>query len=627
MPALKYQPSVDGLRAVAVLAVLGFHAKVAWLGGGFVGVDIFFVISGYLITSILRDDLAAGRFSLLRFYERRIRRIFPPLFFLLAVMFLAGATVMLPSEFAALGKNAIATALFVSNITFWKASGYFHRDSESNPLLHTWSLSVEEQFYLVVPIVLYVAFRYFHRGLIPLLWIMAGISLALSIRLTETAQSFAFFMAPTRVWEFLAGSLLAWNAIPAVRHRHGREVVALAGAGLITWSIASYTSNSLFPGLGAIPPVLGAVLVIHAGGQTLVARVLSLRPIVFVGLISYSLYLWHWPVLVYLRYLGGHDGSVPPVPTVFLVSLGLAILSWRLVEQPFRSGRAWTRRQVFAGGSAVLAASVAAGLLVHVERGWPQRFPEAVTVAERAAADFSPMRTRCHASDENAVPVEQSCVYGSPVAPASAIWGDSHVVELAYALGELAGQHGRSILHLSYSACPPAVDFDGRFSRGCHAYNDQALQRLLSSPGIKTVFLAARYNAEVYVGTNLAGSMREAVADLVRAGKEVVLVSPIPTANMDVPRLLAHKMLTDGTAQQVSISRATFDRDSQHAFSYLAQLQQEYGIPAVRPDQALCDQTSCGVARDGKSLYFDDIHPSLTGARYIANLFVPYLIR
>ena len=373
--AFGHRADIDGLRAVAVVPVLLFHAGFPAFAGGFVGVDVFFVISGYLITSIILDETDAGRFSIVAFYERRIRRIFPALFAMLFASSILGALVLLPDDLKNLGQSSAAAALSASNFLFWHELGYFDVAAELKPLLHTWSLAVEEQFYVVFPIALLLLLRAHKSGA---LLILATVAL-LSFVLAEWGPSpMAFYLAPARAWELLLGALLATGAVPPPGRQWVRDSLSLLGLGLIAWSVLALSSATPFPGMAALLPTLGAALVIHAGdgGQSLAGRVLGVRPLVLAGLISYSLYLWHWPLLVFARTYVGRELSMAETLAVLALSVAVAVASWRWIERPFRGSRPiLARPKLFAAAGAAVSVTVAIGLGLHLAEGLPTRLP------------------------------------------------------------------------------------------------------------------------------------------------------------------------------------------------------------------------------------------------------------
>lgn len=405
--ALSYRPEIDGLRAVAIVPVVLYHAGLSWVSGGFVGVDVFFVISGYLITSIILAERRAGRFSLTNFYARRIRRIFPALFVMMAACYPIAFAVMGPKGMEEFAGSVIAATLFLANVFFYDVSGYFATAAEVKPLLHTWSLAVEEQFYLVFPALVLLTWRLGARRQVAILAALAGLSLALAQwDIAQGKSDRAFFMLQTRLWELMAGALAAfWLATPRGqalrangRLRHG----ALPGLGFILFAVVAYDRETRFPGLAAVPPVLGAVLVVLcATPQSLAGRLLSLRPMVFVGLVSYSLYLWHVPLLVFARIGTGRE-DVALMLGVCALAFGLAWLSWHHVERPIRRMQALPARRLF--GTAALAMALLGGLGLAGQRsdGFRAFYLEhRLDPAARANVEtYGPDATRARVADE-----------------------------------------------------------------------------------------------------------------------------------------------------------------------------------------------------------------------------------
>ncbi len=375
---LAYRPEIDGLRAVAVLPVILFHAGISQMSGGYIGVDIFFVISGYLITGILVRELEAEQFSLLSFYERRARRILPALFLVLSVTAVIGAFVMLPYELEGLGRGIVSVLLFASNVLFWRESGYFAPASELNPLLHTWSLAVEEQYYIVFPVVMWASWRWFPRAGVLLLGLVTIGSLVLAEVWSVRMPSANFYLLPTRAWELLAGSLTAlYLSRRCAPKGVMAEIIGIAGLTAIVFAILTIDATTPFPSLWALAPVLGTVaIIVAANPATLVGKLLGAAPFVGIGLISYSAYLWHQPLFAFARML---DPGNHPHQGVMLIlaaaSLILAWLSWRYVERPFRSKSAVAPGGVlaFSGVGSVGLAAFAA--VVISSNGLPERFP------------------------------------------------------------------------------------------------------------------------------------------------------------------------------------------------------------------------------------------------------------
>lgn len=380
MKKFNYRPEIDGLRALAVLPVILFHAGFSHVSGGYVGVDVFFVISGFLITGILLKDLEAGQFSILTFYERRMRRILPALFLMLLVTMIFSLFVMLPYELAALGRGIVAVIFFLSNILFWSESGYFAASSELNPILHTWSLAVEEQYYILFPLALWVCWKWFAKRLVLLLSLVAFGSFFLSETMSASMPSANFFLLPTRAWELLMGSLTACYLFrrPAPKGWLA-EALGVLGLAAIVAAVFTYDSGTPFPSIWALAPVIGTIaIILAANSETLAGKLLGSAPFVGIGLISYSAYLWHQPIFAYARLL---DADHHPEQSVMLILSGvvlvLAWLSWRFIERPFRFSDTFSRKLIFvlSGFSSVFFLAIAAVFIVT--DGLPQRYPEA----------------------------------------------------------------------------------------------------------------------------------------------------------------------------------------------------------------------------------------------------------
>lgn len=377
-PSLDYRPEIDCLRAVAVLAVIGFHAGIPGLSGGFVGVDVFYVISGFLITKIVTDSLGGGRFSFLQFYARRIKRLLPAASALLLVTVAVGALILTHFEFRELSKSAMFSAAFLANLWFMQNSGYFDQASDLSPLIHMWSLSVEEQFYLVFPALIFVAHRLAGlAGLRTVIGVVTAISFGLSVALSAHYPDFAFYMLPTRAWELGIGGLLSlYPPLDPERKRTG-QLLSAGALALIGVGAFGLAHDDIYPGYLALLPVTGSALALYAttSETNLVRRLLAAGPMVLVGRFSYSAYLWHWPLVVYYRlYVGGRDFGPIEVSTLIAVSIGLGYLSWRFIEEPFRHVDASLPR-VFAAFGLTTGLVIALPFFVYLQRGFPERIP------------------------------------------------------------------------------------------------------------------------------------------------------------------------------------------------------------------------------------------------------------
>lgn len=615
-PKSDYRPEIDGLRAFAVLPILLFHAGVPGLDGGFVGVDIFFVISGYLITRILAGELEARDFSLARFYERRIRRILPALFVVLAVTLVASWFVLLPEDLVQLGKSGGATLAFASNILFAGQVDYFAAPARYKPLLHCWSLAVEEQFYVVFPVLLAAIWRVGRKAVLAILIVLSIASLLLAEYWLSIRAPTAFFQAPARAWELLAGSLLALGALPPARQGRLAEAMAAAGLALIVGSILVLRETMRFPGLTALPPVLGTALILHFAPGTRVAALLSLKPLRFCGWISYSLYLWHWPVVVLVTYLVDPAGPLT-VAAMIALSFALATASWRWVEEPCRRGtflRGWRAFAFFAVGSLVLGALFAALIWF---KGFPARLDPQVRALVAAAGDSSPLRGACHADWDRPIAPEKSCRIGADSPPEVAVWGDSAGIEPAYTLGQYVAPQGRSVVQLTHSACMPAGPANDQRTPGCQAYVKQTLAWLLRPDTPRAVILDANWDSDqVRAQPGLYTSFFDAAERLRAAGKRVVLVGPLPTYESDIPRLLARSWQMRPGSYPAGIDTAEFVARNRVILGRLADAERR-GFAVYYPHRTLCGET-CALVSGDRPLYYDDHHLTLAGARLIA---------
>jgi peptidoglycan/LPS O-acetylase OafA/YrhL len=554
--AHRFRRDIQGLRALAVLPVVIFHAFPDWLPGGFVGVDIFFVISGYLITRILHQELREDRFSIAGFYVRRVRRLFPALYLMLFATMLLGLIMLPPQELRELAKTCIATVGFIANFLFYNLSGYFDGQSELKPLLHTWSLAVEEQFYLIFPLALAAAWRIRPRWLPAMLWAAAALSLAWSIREVGQDASRAFYYPGPRAFELLIGAIVAVGAVPAIRHQAVRDGLSLLGIALIAASLLLLSEQQPFPGLAALPPCIGAALILATGeeGESLGGRMLGVAPLVLVGSLSYSLYLWHWPALVFGRYIALRPLTAPEAIAAVALAFALAWASWRYVESPVLKWRL-PHRPVLIGGAGLMAATAALAAAVVLNQGLPQRLdPEGRTLVA-AAGDSSGFRATCHSGEHDVIPYRRLCAFGDPRAvPSVALWGDSFGAELVVAMGEKIALERRSVLQITSSGCPPALGYNPDRRPGCAAYNAERFAELAADPRIREV--ARPHRAGNGRRSNRPGEPAMRRSDLPRlvAGRRGALLRPRPSQHRG-------RALPAGRPRRLSSSASSLPND------------------------------------------------------------------
>ena len=471
-PSDRYRPDIDGLRAVAVLAVVFFHAFPEAVSGGFIGVDIFFVISGFLITGIIAGELAAERFSLATFYARRVRRIFPALIVVLCAVEILGWLWMLPSPYAQLSSDVFASAAFSANIALWLQSGYFDVEAAKKPLLHLWSLGIEEQFYLVWPLVLMLAAR-LRLSLIAVACAIALASFALNVALIGSNPVATFYLPFTRAWELLAGGALAcgWNRI-----QHGElasNLRALAGAMLIATAIVVLDPHSAFPGWWAALPVVGSALLLSAPLAWGCRKLLASRPMVFVGLISYPLYLWHWPLLVFFTIIKFAPLTLLERALIVLLSLLLAWATYRFVEIPFRFGR--PRPLKVASLATAMALVALAGVVVLRNGGFDVRLPEEIRAMAHVPEQTAQWRVgECMLDISRQTSFAETCVDRNR-RPLVMLWGDSTAGALMPGLRKAQESRDFGIAQFTSSSCIPAINVDIPSVQNCRAMNDKVL--------------------------------------------------------------------------------------------------------------------------------------------------------
>jgi peptidoglycan/LPS O-acetylase OafA/YrhL len=475
---------------------VAFHCGIPLVASGFVGVDVFFVISGFLITSLIRSVVGAGHFSLVQFFERRVRRIFPALFLMLAGVTFLASVVLFPSDLENYAGSLIATAGFSSNFYFWDRSGYFDPASSTSALLHTWSLAVEEQFYLVFPPLALWLTRKNRRDQVFVFGALLIALLAASIWAVREAPISAFYLLPFRMWELLLGACVAICNVPPGRNRLAKEALAAAGLFLIVGSTVLITRD-MFPGEKAIAPSVGAALLIfsNADGKTVVARALSARPIVMVGLISYSLYLWHWPLLVIARYWALRPLTPVETTAVIAASVVLAALSWIYVERPFRARERIGRPVIARSAVAAVSLAAAVGAIQIYGQGFPERYPPDVRAVLLASSDRDPKLSQCFDSELSDVQMNRLCHIGAGTTamPSFLVWGDSHADALLPAIDAAERQKGRSGYMAGHGSCMPIVGVVSSRSMICRAFNDEVLKLdhltcIAVGPGLVGIF-------------------------------------------------------------------------------------------------------------------------------------------
>ncbi|MEW6132432.1 MAG: acyltransferase family protein [Pseudomonadota bacterium] len=631
--ALEFRKDINGLRAYAVIAVLLYHFGIAGMGGGYAGVDVFFVISGFLMTAIIQPGVEEGRFSLSGFYLARVRRILPALAVLCAAVLLFGWFWLAPYLYENLGKSAGASLLFISNFVYNRAGGYFAEPAHDNWLLHTWSLSVEWQFYLLYPLLLLALARLVgsNRRFVRATLLAALLaSFAHAVWLTSAKPTSAFFMLPARAWELLAGSLVFLYS-GALSDKSTRVLEAL-GLVLILGSFAIYDSSTPWPGHSAALPVLGACLVLVAARQA--SPWTGNRIAQGLGRWSYSIYLWHWPLVVGLGYFGVR-AETGWLLVAMVASIVLGALSYRLVEQPsarwmrgLDSRKAW---RVAGTGFALAFGFAAVAYFDHgVARTW--RLPESVLVAAREKENSGRL-TKCNTA-------QSRCVLGRGK-PLALVWGDSHAIAAVSGVAAAAERAGGSILFFGQQACP--VIFGARSSSAkapefCSRFNDMVYEQLQTLERGLPVIVIHRAGAYIEPGDRLMyfdGSVpdtpqerravyeRHLVDSLCRiaARNPLYVVQPMPEMPYDVPAVVAKELIVHGKAPQPAMSLSAHRAANASMNAALQSASRRCGVRLLDPLPYLCAGGSCEGVSDGRPLYSDDNHLSEHGAHRLAPMF------
>jgi peptidoglycan/LPS O-acetylase OafA/YrhL len=643
-----YRREIDGLRACAVLAVVFFHAGISLFSGGFVGVDVFFVISGFLITSIIYRQVKEGTFTFSDFYWRRFRRILPALYFMIFVVLVVSYRLLDPMLFADLGKSILASALFSSNIYFWSEAGYFQKAAELKPLLHTWSLAVEEQYYLFFPLLIVLCNRYFKRQLTVILIVVGIASFALSTWGVFHKPIATFYLLPTRLWELLIGSWLAVATPSTPRDTRIATACQWVGLILLLTSILVISDKTPFPGPAALLPCIGTALLIWSlpASDSPVKAFLNSSPMNFIGKISYSFYLWHWPLLVLAEYYSFSPLTIKER----LVAVGVAFLvawfSWRIVERPFRENLTFFSKQRTLRLSFVATAVLVLGgsVLVALD-GIPGRFNQ--DLGKLVEAESS--RSKFYSLGCDNIRYEDYvdtglCEVGEGASGNASfiLWGDSHAMAWSAVFDNVARNEKRLGLLAAWTGCPPLRDYQHFYEGMQHdCMSDRlALEELVENKQeIETVIIAARwartYHDKPY-GTEYSPPgwteyknqpitdhsqvFESALDDTLRwlrdNGKNVVLIASVPEVGVNVPRSLLKNAIREEDRDIRPVYQEFMSRQ-EGPFAILEKMSDRYDARILYPHTRLCDESHCNVVTDDALLYSDDNHLSNEGALYL----------
>ncbi|UVW35819.1 acyltransferase [SAR92 clade bacterium H455] len=639
---MKYRAEIDGLRALAVVPVILFHAGFELFSGGFVGVDVFFVISGYLITTILIEDIENKQFSIVNFYERRARRILPALFFVMLVCIPFAWMWMLPNQMKDFSQSLVAVSLFASNILFWRESGYFDAAAEEKPLLHTWSLAVEEQYYVLFPIFLILAWRFGKNRVFWMIVVMAAVSLLLSEWGWRNKATANFYLAPTRAWELFSGSIAAFIVQKQGVQRN--NLLALVGLAAIIFSIFFYDETTPFPSVYALVPVIGVVmLVLYAEKATFAAKLLSMRGIVGIGLISYSAYLWHQPLFAFARIESVSEPSLLLMAILAVSSLFLAYLSWRYIETPFRNNRGVGSAKILVYSSFGLLLFASFGFVGNKQEGFAlQRYDRDYLIK----TDINFLRSKRYPKLGNL-----------NLSPTWALLGDSHADSLQEAFSKMLTQHNKSALVLTEAGCPPSLNLwrhDMDYKMRCHDNYLGAIDKIKDA-SIQHVLISARYALYINstrfdntIGGIEKGRSKEVIYDLIdykdtlRAADErahaienelvsyvvklvdeginVYILESIPEFGWNVSEQLSASLPTN-------IPRSAFDERVESLQSLYRRFSNIHNVTLLSTDGFFCNEIECISTVDGIPLFYDSNHLSNFGADSLLDYFESNLMK
>jgi peptidoglycan/LPS O-acetylase OafA/YrhL len=657
-PLISYRSDIDGLRAIAVMAVILNHLDIKWFASGYVGVDVFFVISGFLISSIIFKGINSGTFSFSGFYARRIRRIIPALLFVILVTLPFAWLLMTPDQLRYYGGGAFAAIFSFSNVWFYNRIDYFNPAASEDPLVHTWSLGVEEQFYLLFPLIAYYSLRIGPKFLRLLVLGLGLASIVLAMTLSSHRPQEAFYLLHTRAWELFAG-VIAVFLLPNVEKLNSRicTFFALTGLILVLASIVAIPENAQWPGLYTFMPVCGTMLLmLFSNRDKLVNGLLSLPWVVGIGLISYSAYLWHQPIIGFSKLVGISDFNSLYAPVVIFVTLSLAYLTWRFVEQPFRLQLVQDKLQKILLISGASFISVFA-LIGHLNRGYPFRMSNEILNMLSWQKSYSKTYKNCIGGRKKSewLDPKAACVHGvASDQPSVVIWGDSHAAVLAGPLGDAIGKKGLSLLELTISACAPITDVQNTGQKRadyCPTHNKRVFDYIKKTDSIKTVVIVANWNNYFQrkdydngIGTvvrdkvysykkgsppNYADSARlrlifnQIYADinaLVGQGKSVLILGPKPEPGFDLPDQLSRALLIKNQIKPLAfIPYKVYSDYSKVSHELLRSAAAD--LPKVKyvdTDILFCDKLKCLLVDDKNNpLYFDGNHLSLLGIQKI----------
>ncbi len=635
---MKYRAEIDGLRSIAVIPVILFHAGFEQFSGGFVGVDVFFVISGYLITTIILSEMEKGTFSLINFYDRRARRILPALFLVMFFSLPFAWFWLLPSDMKDFSQSLVAVSTFSSNILFWQETGYWGVDNELKPLLHTWSLAVEEQYYIIFPLFLMMMWKFQERWILGSFMLLAIISLMTSQYGAYYTPTANFFLLPTRAWELAIGASIAFYFLykkqtirTLLSHKIIDETLGVIGLILIGYSVFSFNETVPFPSFFALIPTVGTGLIIlFSSKNTLVGQLLGARILVGIGLISYSAYLWHQPLFAFARHRSLTEPSELLFSVLALLSFTLAYLSWRYVEKPFRKKGLLSRKVVFIfwiSGSAVF---IAIGVTGHLTKGFnglsfknkltqdiiEEKWEVNYGLSETCDGSFT-LSSECRTSDE----------------PEILIWGDSYAIHLVQGFVASAPPDPK-IIQMTKSVCGPFFDiapvtskYPVSWAKGCLEFTDEVRKWIKANKTVKYVVVSSLFGQYISKDNKLLsrnGNLEDAnfnaairefnntLKELKSMGVIPLVFSPPPANGIDLGRCLAKAEWMGLNLDKCDFNLNQILQVRKDVYHFLENIKQNYRV--VRLDNMICGDSQCKTHFGSTWLFRDKGHLSRSGS-------------
>ena len=610
---ISYRPEIDGLRAISIFAVIFFHTNIKIFSGGFIGVDIFFVISGYLITSIILKQINNNKFSIINFYERRARRILPALFFVLFGTLAAGWVLLMPNEMKILSQNIFATVLFISNIFFYiKNFNYFDLLQESNPLIHLWSLGVEEQYYFLYPLLLLIITKYFKTNLAKILSYIAILSLILSQLLYKKYPDSTYYLLHTRIWEIIIGCLCSFYLSRKESLQSDlRNLLSILGFFLIFFSFFYYTKETPTPSFYTLIPIIGAALIIiFCNKKTFIYRILSNRILVFFGLISYSAYLWHQPVLAFYKI--ANYNNITLFENIFLVIFifFLSFLTWMFIEKPIREKKFFDNtKKLFIFYTFAISLFLLIGIVGHFNSGYPNRDD----LIKRFERNYG-LSLKCNGNTT----INERC--STSLSPEVAIYGNSYAMHLVYGFREIFKDY--SFVQLTQDSCSPfsLLELKKFGNNSCSSFNKNSMNTILNNKSINLVIVSSSFS-DLLEEENF-NFFKQQIMILEKNDIRVIIFGPTPTPSYskNIGRCLFFSSKY-GNLEKCDFFAKDIHSDYKKTINKLKLLTNNNSISLINLSDVICDLNKCYTSLNKKLIYEDTIHLTREGSEYIFNFF------